>query len=270
MKTLLFLSSAIALALAFGPPLDLKIAKDEKAAVSFKYAVDLSGPTSPGIMDCLYKNAYHTAFVRIYKPDGNGQVDQEAIKSIRNANSVRMGVEIYHTPAIQSNKPGAEQFTDVYNVLKNAGIFMRSIWLQVTSPNTWGSNQAYNIHFVSSFISEAHKHNVTVGIYTNWYDWSQITGSWSGWTAAQQIQLWYWNTNGLGPQAESSADFGDFRPFGGWNQATIKQFGLQSTSCGVNFNRNTYTSATPTVRYPLQRKRKEIAVGTTFLKNYYL
>lgn len=52
----------------------------------------------------------------------------------------------------------------------------------------------YLTHFVLfSFISTATANGKKVGIYTNWYDWSQITGS----TAAvsNSYSLWYWQVN---------------------------------------------------------------------------
>ncbi|KAI6226250.1 hypothetical protein M3Y99_01314500 [Aphelenchoides fujianensis] len=75
-------------------------------------------------------------------------------------------------------------------------------------------------------------------VYTNWYDWDQITASstsiWS------KTQLWYWNANGYGLRAESAQDFTDFFPFGNFRSAQIKQYGIGETLCSTYLNRSVY------------------------------
>ncbi|PIO62254.1 hypothetical protein TELCIR_16198 [Teladorsagia circumcincta] len=75
---------------------------------------------------------------------------------------------------------------------------------------------------------------VAIGIYSNWYDWKQITNNWTG---ASGSLLWYWNVLGAGVLGESGADFSDFHPFATWSSAAVKQFGQQVQVCGVNVNR---------------------------------
>ncbi|KAK0395490.1 hypothetical protein QR680_001303 [Steinernema hermaphroditum] len=259
MKSIFCLVAVVAFALA--APVEQNVVSEDESQelAAFNYAADLFDAASTNAFSCLRQSGYATAFLRVYKPDGSGQVDQNGITNVRNAYNANMGVEVYHTPAPQANKPGGNQFDETYTALRNAGINVRTIWLQVTSPVNWGSNQQFNINFISQFLSRAKNYNVNIGIYTNWYDWSQITGSWSGWTSSQLVSLWYWNAYGVGPQAESPADFQDFRSFGGWTQASVKQFGLQSNVCGVNFNRNVYPSGT----YAANKARSVAVVAST-------
>ncbi|KAK6055515.1 hypothetical protein COOONC_06979 [Cooperia oncophora] len=46
---------------------------------------------------------------------------------------------------------------------------------QVTSPNNWLKSTRTNINFLADILCRASQYGLTVGIYTNFYDWSQIT-----------------------------------------------------------------------------------------------
>uniref|UniRef100_A0A1I7YDT4 Lysozyme n=1 Tax=Steinernema glaseri TaxID=37863 RepID=A0A1I7YDT4_9BILA len=267
MKSIICLTALLAFALA-APVQPNSVAQDgDQELAAFSYAVDLFDAATTSAFTCLRQSGYATVFLRVYKPDGSGQVDQVGIANIRSAYNANMGVEIYHTPSPQANKAGGTQFDETYTALRNAGINVRTVWLQVTSPINWGSNQQFNINLISQFLSRAKTYNVNVGIYTNWYDWSQITGSWTGWTSSQLVSLWYWNAYGATPQAESPANFQDFRAFGGWTQASVKQFGLQSNVCGLNFNRNAYQTGTYETKALAfdASKSDEITVGNVFV-----
>lgn len=79
------------------------------------------------------------------------------------------------------------------------------------------------------------QYNYQVGIYTNVYDWNQITGGWTG--AGSDVMLWYWNVQGSGPSGETAANFNDFRSFGNWRAANVKQFAQVEGVCNVTVNR---------------------------------
>ncbi|KIH52357.1 hypothetical protein ANCDUO_17542 [Ancylostoma duodenale] len=95
----------------------------------------------------------------------------------------------------------------MYGGLRNSNINIKTIWIQ--------------------------QYNLFIGIYTNEFEWNQITGG----AEASNIMLWYWNAYGYGPTKESPANFDDFRPFGGWTSPSVKQFGQAESICGVNVNR---------------------------------
>ncbi|VDL73315.1 unnamed protein product [Nippostrongylus brasiliensis] len=118
------------------------------------------------------------------------------------------------TPNPTSSKTGATQFDELYTALINANINVRSIWLQ--------------------------QYGLTVGIYTNSYDWDQIAGG----ATVYNVMLWYWKVNGAGTSGETPANYNDFRSFGGWSKPSVKQFAQSEYTCGVLSNRDIYTTST--------------------------
>ena len=154
--------------------------------------------------------------------------------------SAGIGTEIYMTPQPLGTKTAATQIDELYTSLTNAGITIRSIWIQVTSPVNWSSSSTTNVNFISALISRAQFRGLTVGIYTSVYDWNQITNNWTG--AGQNLLLWYWNVYGSGVNGESPANFGDFRAFGPFTSPTVKQFGQVESVCTLTVNRDVYLS----------------------------
>ncbi|WKX93693.1 hypothetical protein Q1695_011172 [Nippostrongylus brasiliensis] len=144
------------------------------------------------------------------------------------------------TPSPTSSKTGATQFDELYNALISANINVRSIWLQVTSPINWPTNTSNNVAFMNSVLSRAIQYGLTVGIYTNSYDWDQIAGG----ATVYNVMLWYWKVNGAGTSGETPANYNDFRSFGGWSKPSVKQFAQSEYTCGVLSNRDIYTTST--------------------------
>uniref|UniRef100_A0A0K0F4J8 GH26 domain-containing protein n=1 Tax=Strongyloides venezuelensis TaxID=75913 RepID=A0A0K0F4J8_STRVS len=171
-----------------------------------------------------------------------GSVDIYGTKNIITAYEAGLSTEVYINPAPQSNKLGDTQFDEAYKQLTNAHIHVRSIWLKVTKPLLWHQNVSYNVNFIRDMLNRAQSYNVNFGIYTNWYDWDQITGST---TVFQQdnLPLWYWNAQGFGPNAESLYHFGDFTQFGSWSWQIpkAKSFGLVEWSCSAVISKILYT-----------------------------
>lgn len=81
---------------------------------------------------------------------------------------------------------------------------------------------------------------MTVGIYTSYYDWNQITNGWS--TIGNDVLLWYWNVLGGGVNGETPANFADFRPFGCWTAPSVKQFAQVEQVCQITVNRDVYAA----------------------------
>uniref|UniRef100_A0A0K0F4J5 ANF_receptor domain-containing protein n=1 Tax=Strongyloides venezuelensis TaxID=75913 RepID=A0A0K0F4J5_STRVS len=177
------------------------------------YATDVVGFLTPSQFSCIKYSGYDAVFTQIYSPMDGGSVDIYGTKNIITAYEAGLSTEVYINPAPQSNKLGDTQFDEAYKQLTNAHIHVRSIWLKVTKPLLWHQNVSYNVNFIRDMLNRAQSYNVNFGIYTNWYDWDQITGS----TAVFQqdnLPLWYWNAQGFGPNAESLYHFGDFTQFG--------------------------------------------------------
>ncbi|KAK5964913.1 hypothetical protein GCK32_010925 [Trichostrongylus colubriformis] len=147
----------------------------------------------------------------------------------------RLGVEVYMTPQYRSFKNGSVQFTEIINGLNSAGIKINSIWIQ--------------------------KYRIGLGFYTNFYEWSQITND--AWVNGSQ--LWYWNVRGGGSRGETLPDFSDFRPFGKWTKAIVKQFAQVENICGVTLNRDVYSvNGVKQVLKATEQKAENPVVGATF------
>ncbi|EPB77548.1 hypothetical protein ANCCEY_03390 [Ancylostoma ceylanicum] len=118
-----------------------------------------------------------------------------------------MKTEAYMTPQPKSSKTGAQQFDEMYGGLRNSYINILSIWVQ--------------------------QYGLGVGVYTNVYEWNEITGG----ATADNVLLWYWNVYGAGTSNESPATFSDFHSFAGWTVPTAKQYGQVGSVCGVDVNK---------------------------------
>ncbi|KAK6030040.1 hypothetical protein OSTOST_03834 [Ostertagia ostertagi] len=124
---------------------------DQQIIASTAYAVDLLIPISLAGFQCIRSNQYSTAFIRAYTHVGQGQIDEYAVSNIQLAIAAGLGAEAYMSPQPQSSKTGAQQFDEMYLNLINSNIDVQSVWIQ---------------HY-----------GLSVGIYTNIDEWSEITGS---------------------------------------------------------------------------------------------
>lgn len=104
-----------------------------------------------------------------------------------------------------------------------------------------------------------------VGIYTNWYDWQQITGNSAAVSAAD---LWYWNVLGADTRGETQRDFGDFRSFSNFKSVPLaKQYGIGESVCGVVVNQDVF----PASRLVAQEKDGiPIGQGVKFMVEYFV
>ncbi|KAJ1353593.1 hypothetical protein KIN20_010248 [Parelaphostrongylus tenuis] len=229
------------------------------------YALDLSQSVSVTSFSCIRQYNYTVAFLRCYSPDGQGQVDPAVVSNIQNAYSAGICTEVYMRPQPNSEKSGAQQLDEAYKYLTSSGIRVVTVWIQVTSPVNWSLNIARNVDFINSIVARAEQYGLSVGIYTNYYDWSQITNG----TVVGNTMLWYWNVYGSGEAGESQPNFKDFDPFSGWSAPTVKQFGQVESVCGVTVNRDVYAtfSLMTSVGVAEFAKTKQIVVGVLGLRN---
>ncbi|CAJ0598879.1 unnamed protein product [Cylicocyclus nassatus] len=188
---------------------------------NYAYAVDLSGAVPYNIFTCIKSNGYSVVFIRVYDPSGVGMFDANAVNNIRSAYQAGLGTE-------------------------------------VTSPVNWGPNTQENINFLNDIIMAANSYGIAVGIYTNAYDWDQITKG----ANIGNAMLWYWSVYGAGPRGETPANFDDFRPFASFYRPTVKQFAQKENVCGIVVNRDAYTmNAAKYGNKVLQRTDGKIVVG---------
>ncbi|GMS84380.1 hypothetical protein PENTCL1PPCAC_6555, partial [Pristionchus entomophagus] len=235
------------------------------SAQQYAYAVDINQQGASSNFNCLRQNSYSTVFVRAYKPDGTGTVDFNAVPNINMAFQAGLGIEVFMTPNPTSSKQAYAQVDEVVSALVNGGISVRSLWIQVTSPINWNKNQVTNVNFINSAIQRIRARGIRPGVYTNNYDWQQITNQ-AG-NLGTDVMLWYWNINSSGVGGETAPNFSDFRAFGNWNSAAVKQFGQNENICGFTANRDVYPLSSVTLKEKLLNtansdKDKLIYVGS--------
>ncbi|VDN25994.1 unnamed protein product, partial [Cylicostephanus goldi] len=115
---------------------------------------------------------------------------------------------------------GSQQLENLCRTLQRCGFNVRSIWLQITSPINWPDTPRKNVEFIDRVIAKASEFGIALGIYTNHYDWKQITG---GNISMDKVRmLWYWSVPQVGPDAEDHPNFDNFRQFGPWKTPAAK------------------------------------------------
>uniref|UniRef100_A0A0N4Z2J4 Glycoside hydrolase n=1 Tax=Parastrongyloides trichosuri TaxID=131310 RepID=A0A0N4Z2J4_PARTI len=211
----------------------------------YAYAADVMGAVSLSQFSCIKTNGYSAVFTQIYSASNGGAVDTNGCQSVINAYQAGLGTEVYINPAPQSSKQSYTQFDEALQQLKNANINVRTIWLKVTNPALWYQNPTYNVNFIQGMITRARSNGITLGIYTNWYDWYEITASSTSFTS-YNLPLWYWNANGFGSSGESTANFNDFRSFGGWSSVSAKEYALNESCCSAIISKVVYSTTAST------------------------
>uniref|UniRef100_A0AC35TIP6 Lysozyme n=1 Tax=Rhabditophanes sp. KR3021 TaxID=114890 RepID=A0AC35TIP6_9BILA len=213
----------------------------ESAFAGYAYGVDIAQGATVSQFQCIKSSGYSTSFTQIYMSAGSGSPDVTGCQNVINAYTAGLGTEVYINPSPNSNKQGYQQFDEALNQLKSAGINVRTIWLKVSLPINWSNNIQYNTNFIQSVITRARSNGVTLGIYTNFYDWMQITGSSTAFSQ-YNLPVWYWGIYGYGPSAEGTADFNDFRNFASWNSPSAKTYAMNESCCGVNVGKVAYSA----------------------------
>ncbi|GMT22143.1 hypothetical protein PFISCL1PPCAC_13440, partial [Pristionchus fissidentatus] len=137
-----------------------------------------------------------------------------------------------------SSKTALKQVDEVITALINGGVTIRTLWIQVTSPLSWNKNTATNFNFIKSATDRVRARGIRPGVYTNSYDWQQITANSN--KLPTDVMLWYWSVYGSGNGGESPPNFDDFRTFGSWISASVKQMGQNEIVCGIVVNRDVY------------------------------
>ncbi|CAD5232895.1 unnamed protein product [Bursaphelenchus xylophilus] len=194
--------------------------------------VDFTAAVNTTHSACFKRWGYGMAFVRIY----NGQPDEVGFKNLL-AVYDDLSVQLVIVPELDGLKTPKTQVSEVLSVAKKKGWGIRGLWLQITSPLSWSKITAKNVQFIQEFAKEAAANKVAVSFYTNWYDYKVITGNSRALSAPT---LWYWNVLGTGEAAQTPANLEDFRPFGTFQKALVKQYGQTKNVCEVLVNQNVY------------------------------
>jgi hypothetical protein len=196
-------------------------------------------------------NGYSFAIIRVYQsfgaPDPNGPY------TINDAWAGGMSyVDGYIFPCPTCGKSGAQQVAETISFLENNGISLAKsgepvknpgnntspsvgsvvgmLWADVEGTQYWSSDQNYNVAFIQDMVNEASRQGYNIGIYTNYYQWSPITGNTAQFS---YLPLWYAHYDG-------NPSFSDFFSFGGWSYPNIKQYAGDVNLCGAGVDKNYY------------------------------
>jgi len=122
----------------------------------------------------------------------------------------------------------AAQVNAAIACLHNGGANFGMLWLDIEG--SWPANKNSNAQFIAEMSAALTSAGVNHGVYTSSYQWSAITG---GYTGLSHLPLWY-------PHWDGQESFGDFVAFGGWTKPAIKQYKGNSQLCGQGVDLNWY------------------------------
>ena len=172
-------------------------------------------------MSCFEKQDVHFLAVRCFT--SVGIPDPNCKASLMNAKKAKMISDIYMVPCIKCGNPAkqAEQ------AIKNAGgEKYEYIWVNVEGTQ-WNKDKNENRKFLTEIVHSITHLGKHPGIYTSATDWANIMGA--DWDAMIEHPLWYVHLD----KVES---FDDFKPFGGWEAPSVKQYMGHVPLCDGNVN----------------------------------
>ncbi|CAI5442497.1 unnamed protein product [Caenorhabditis angaria] len=196
---------------------------ESRTGLDFIQAVDIDTFT------CLHQIGISFVIPRVYT--NLGYVDQVGINNIINAHAggIRY-IDAYLFPCVISGCPSTEtQVGSVIDKISQAGTTFGTLWLDTERLN-WPNDKVRNQQLIEQLVAAAKKRNRSVGIFTNYYNWESIVGL--DYEGQWNLALW-WN------QYDSTRDFSNYKPFGGWIQPSIHQFNFtRNGPCGLTTDIN--------------------------------
>lgn len=233
---------------------------NDASKIIYANAVDISTLMTQAAFTCYKSNNVQAAFIRVYMP--TGAVDTNGPTNIQRATSANLGIEIYMQPQASSSRQCGQQLDDALNYLSASSVTVRSIWLQVTQPINWPNSPSANQNFIISCIQRAAQRNIGIGVFTNSYDWGQITSGWASWSQYNpNLKLWYWANNGNGPSGQTVANFNDFANFAGFTTPLVKQYAVGMSLCSTTVNYDVYQAGKAIDNMSDKKDSKTIYVG---------
>ncbi|CAD5225588.1 unnamed protein product [Bursaphelenchus okinawaensis] len=221
----------LATAVASLPATPLPAGKIGTAPAAF--GIDTTYQLTASQVDCLVRSGYKVGFFRLYNRNAG---DRVGVSNVLAAYNGRLAFEVFVTPYPSGS--GSGQFESAYAFAKTNNLQLNRVWLQVTSPSQWSNTFSSNVRYINDFVRAAYARNVNVGLYTNWYDYEEITGNSR---SISNTDIWYWHVLGAGSSAETSRDFVDFRSFGPFvGYPKVKQYGIAENTCSAVVNQNVF------------------------------
>uniref|UniRef100_A0A0K0FIF7 Glycosyl hydrolase family 25 n=1 Tax=Strongyloides venezuelensis TaxID=75913 RepID=A0A0K0FIF7_STRVS len=193
--------------------------------------LDAINPISASTFKCLYNEGYRFFIARAW--ESNGNYDYTGMQNIKNAWAGGMQhVDAYIFPCLSSGcAHAANQVEATVDKLKAEGAKIGTLWLDIER-YAWPADHNYNRNFITAMVNQAQSMGVTVGIYSNYYNWEAIVGL--DYSAHSNLPLWWANYNG-------HQDYTGYRPFGGWSRPAMHQYtGDVNGGCGVDLDQTYY------------------------------
>ena len=141
-------------------------------------------------------------------------------------------MDAYLFPCPKCGDP-AGQVRETIKFLNQSNAPINRLWFDIEGSQYWTLGHTDNFRFFESLVNEASSLNLRFGVYCNWVQWQALFGT-AHLANANSIPLWY-------PHYDGRPDMSDFRAFGGWTSAFMKQFNDKSgiaKGCGVGADLN--------------------------------
>uniref|UniRef100_A0A0K0FIF8 Glycosyl hydrolase family 25 n=1 Tax=Strongyloides venezuelensis TaxID=75913 RepID=A0A0K0FIF8_STRVS len=188
-------------------------------------------PISTSTFKCLHNEKYRFFIGRVWESVGN--YDYTGMRNIKNAREGGFEhVDGYIFPCLSSGcAHAANQVEATINKLKAEGAKIGTLWLDIER-YAWPANHESNRKFITEMVDKAQSMKVTVGIYSNYYNWEAIVGL--DYKAHHKLPLWWADYNG-------HQDYTGFKEFGGWTKPALHQYtGDVNGGCGVDLDQSYY------------------------------
>jgi len=208
------------------------------ASAGWSFGVDLSTLATQSKFACMRTASPKVDYIVVRGFRSSGTVDPNAVPNLKAAAAAgytraQLGVYIFPRP-ISNGKmnDGGAQIRTMMNALQSVGTLFSNIWLDVEGGTQfWSQTKASNVQFIQSMMTESKlwiARGYSVGIYTSSSQWAPIVSTYTG---GVDFPVWYAAYN-------SHRDFGDWRPFAGWQTPLIHQFKGTTNNCGVSVDVN--------------------------------
>eukprot|EP01112_Ceratiomyxa_fruticulosa_P014140 TRINITY_DN4029_c1_g1_i1.p1 TRINITY_DN4029_c1_g1~~TRINITY_DN4029_c1_g1_i1.p1 ORF type:complete len:232 (-),score=28.82 TRINITY_DN4029_c1_g1_i1:65-760(-) len=171
---------------------------------------------------CLVGKAF--AIINCFNQDQIVSTCSSAVTAGWSYGLLEVGISI--TPCVNDtcNDP-VDQMKSVIQYIYSNNVRISHMWIEVTG--NWTSSTSTNQQILNQLFTTANNEGVQIGIFTSQKDWYGIMGQ--NYQFSHTVPLWYYHIDNM-------QSFGDYRPFGGWQNPTMKRFKQNVTTCGVFYN----------------------------------
>ncbi|KAI6213895.1 Glycoside hydrolase family 25 protein [Aphelenchoides besseyi] len=188
---------------------------------AFDSAIDVGSA-----LPCLASNGFASGLFPIYS---KGNVNVAAANGYQAAPYAN----IYAEALIQlSSNSTSDQFgafwSSCCSLIWNSQL--HSIWLDLSSAATWGTDTNSNGKIINDFLQKAQQQALSIGILTSKAENDKIVGQ--NFQYPIYTRVWY--------QSVGPSDFNDYQRIGSIAYPSVKQYQRNQSVCGVNINYSSY------------------------------